>query len=260
MREIDRATDAILHAVDAGLPIVSLTGAGISEESGIPTFRGESGIWREHDPETVASYEGFRRDPRLVWQFHERLREMCRDAAPNPAHMALAWLQRALGERCDMPVITQNIDGLHQRAGTREVIELHGNAHRARCERCGAMIERLPDTLEELPPRCDCGGMLRPDVVWFGEQLPRDALERAQRWAEGAGVMLVIGTSCTVQPAASLPIVALRSDATVIEVNPELTAASAVVQVTLRGPAGEVMAELAETVGAELGERTVSGE
>jgi len=140
-------------------------------------------------------------------------------------------------------VITQNIDGLHQAAGSTDVLELHGSCHRMRCTECDFSTGDMPDTFETIPPVCECGEMLRPDVVWFGEQLPRDAMTRAQHWAEVAGVMIVIGTSATVQPAASLPVIALRSGAEVVEANLEPTPLSAVVDVSLRGPAGEILPE-----------------
>ncbi|MGC9318538.1 MAG: SIR2 family NAD-dependent protein deacylase [Armatimonadota bacterium] len=252
MTDLERAASAIARAVERDLPAVALTGAGISRESGIPTFRGSGGIWQEHDPEEVATLEGFLRDPERAWCFHEQLRDLCLSSAPNPAHMALAWMQESL-DGGSVPIITQNIDGLHQAAGSRAVIELHGSAHRARCTRCDFTTDDLPRHLEELPPVCDCGAVLRPDVVWFGEQLPREAMERAQRLSRQAGVMLVIGTSATVQPAASLPVLAQREGATLVEVNPEPTALTGVVDLELRGPAGEIMPELADALDLALG-------
>ncbi|MEA3403430.1 MAG: NAD-dependent deacylase [Armatimonadota bacterium] len=252
MSDVGRAASAIERAAAQDLPIVSLTGAGISRESGIPTFRGQDGIWQEHDPEEVATLEGFLRDPERAWRFHEQLRELCLSSDPNPAHTALAWIQKSL-DGASAPIITQNIDGLHQAAGSRHVIELHGSAHRARCTRCDFTTDDLPRHLEQLPPTCDCGAVLRPDVVWFGEQLPREAMERAQRLSRQAGVMLVIGTSATVQPAASLPVVALRAGASLVEINPEPTALTGVVDIQLRGPAGEVMPELAGALASALG-------
>ncbi len=252
MDDVERAADRIATRVAEGLPIVCFTGAGISQESGIPTFRGESGLWAERDPELVATAEALERDPEAVWRFHEELRAMCREADPNAAHMALAWMETAVAERAPAPVITQNIDGLHQAAGSSNVIELHGNAGRVRCTACEFVSEDLPERFDRLPPLCECGAILRPDVVWFGEQLPRQAMEDAQRWSRLAGVMLIVGTSATVQPAASLPVMAFRSGAVLIEVNPEATALSAVVDVSLRGPAGEVMPELVEELSSEL--------
>ena len=252
MSETARAAELIAAAAVDGEPIVAFTGAGISQESGIPTFRGADGIWREHDPEQVATVEGFRANPAYCWSFHEALRAVCREAVPNAAHLALAWIGRATSERAETPVITQNIDGLHQAAGSDHVVELHGSCHRMRCTQCEFVDGDMPAHLDELPPVCDCGALLRPDVVWFGEQLPRGVMSEAQRWCESAGVMLVIGTSATVQPAASLPVAALRAGAAVIEINCEPTALSPMVEVSLRGPAGQIMPELAEAVGALL--------
>ena len=174
------------------------------------------------------------------------------DARPNPAHVALSWIERAADGRAPVPVVTQNIDGLHQSAGSHEVLELHGSCHRMKCTECDFITDEMPGEFETLPPRCDCGAFLRPDVVWFGEQLPPDAMDEARRLCESADVMLVIGTSATVQPAASLPIVALRSGAAVVELNYEPTALTAAVEISLQGPAGEILPEVAEAVGSLL--------
>ncbi len=252
MSDLQRAVEAVERAASRRLPIVAFTGAGISQESGIPTFHGTSGIWQEHDPQKVATPEGFMEDPERGWRFHERLRRECLAATPNLAHIALTWLEKAMRGRCPTPVITQNIDGLHQRAGSSNVLELHGSAHRVRCTRCDYHSRALPEQFTELPPVCDCGAVLRPDVVWFGEQLPRETMDRAGEWAEMAEVMLVIGTSATVQPAASIPIIALRSGATLIEINPHPTELSKVADVILRGPAGEQTPALVDAVASRL--------
>ena len=252
MSDVERAAQLIAASAGGGQPVVSFTGAGVSQESGIPTFRGDDSIWQQYDPEQVATPEGFLADPALSWRFHEQLRGMCSASAPNPAHLSLAWIETALRDHAPTPVVTQNIDGLHQTAGSTEVVELHGTCHRMRCTQCEYFTDEMPEEFDHIPPMCECGGLLRPDVVWFGEQLPTDAMTEAQRWAQVAGVMLVIGTSATVQPAASLPVVALRSGAAVIEVNREATPLSPIVDVSLRGAAGEIMPELAEAVGTVL--------
>lgn len=252
MSQIDRAAELIAATAQAGRPVVAFTGAGISQESGIPTFRGTDGIWQHYDPERVATLQGFLDAPVYSWRFHEELRRLCRRATPNSAHLALSWIETAVRRDVPAPVITQNIDGLHQAAGSTEVIELHGSCHRMRCTECDFSTDEMPPEFEELPPRCECGGLLRPDVVWFGEQLPGHAVAEAQRWAKSAGVLLVIGTSVTVQPAASLPVIALGSGATVIEVNAEPTPLSEIVDIALRGAAGDIMPDLAEAVGANL--------
>lgn len=252
MSEVLRAAALLAESARAGRPIVAFTGAGISVESGIPTFRGAAGLWTEHEPARVASREGFIADPAYVWRFHEELRRVCREAAPNAAHIALAWIETALADSVPTPVITQNIDGLHQAGGSRDVIELHGSAHRVRCTRCAYASDDLPPSFEELPPLCACGSLLRPDVVWFGEDLPREAVRRAQQWAEEAGAMLVVGTSATVQPAATLPMLALQHGAALIEINPEATPLSVLAEVALHGPAGRLLPELAEALAAAL--------
>jgi NAD-dependent deacetylase len=254
MTDLDRAAAILRETADRAEPIVFFTGAGISEESGIPTFRGANGIWQQYDPEQVATAEGFRADPELSWRFHETLREMCRASTPNSGHLALAWVQEAFADCADVAVITQNIDGLHQAAGSNTVVELHGSCHRMRCTECEFSTAEMPDSFEELPPLCECGSLLRPDVVWFGEQLPREAMADAQRWAQDAGVMVVIGTSATVQPAASLPVIALRAGASVVEINCEPTPLSAVVDISLRGAAGDLLPALAEATGGAVGE------
>ncbi|HDP89651.1 MAG TPA: NAD-dependent deacylase [Thioalkalivibrio sp.] len=257
MTEVERAAAIVAEQAAHGMPIVALTGAGISAESGVPTFRGRGGIWTQHDPERVATLRGFREDPARAWTFHEQLRRLCRGAAPNLGHLALAWIDVALGDSIPTPVITQNIDGLHQAAGSRDVLELHGSALRVRCAACDYRSDDLPDEFEELPPHCHCGALLRPDVVWFGETLPEAAMRQARRWAEAAGAMLVIGTSATVQPAASLPVVALRAGAAVIEVNPEPTALTAMAAVALRGPAGAILPALVSALGDRLSGQTL---
>lgn len=194
---------------------VVFTGAGISAESGIPTFRGAGGLWKNFRAEDLATPEAFRRDPALVWEWYEWRRGLIRDAKPNAAHDAIASLENAL-------VVTQNVDGLHDRAGSRDIIELHGNIFRVRCERERRTL-RHDASFASLPPKCECGGLLRPDVVWFGEMLPPGALERAAEEIKVADLLLVIGTSGVVYPAAGL--VALHGGVT-IEINPQASGVS----------------------------------
>ena len=195
--------------------VVVFTGAGVSADSGIPTFRGASGLWRNFRAEDLATPEAFARDPKLVWDWYEWRRGIIRAAEPNAAHTAIARVRTAV-------VVTQNVDGLHARAGSEDVIELHGNIFRVRCVREGTVTQRL-DALEEIPPRCTCGALLRPDVVWFGEALPEEAIARATATIIGAHLLLVIGTSGVVYPAAGL--VTLHRDIS-IEINPEASAIS----------------------------------
>jgi NAD-dependent deacetylase len=217
-----------------------LTGAGISAESGVPTFRGAGGLWREYRAEDLATPAAFRRDPKLVWEWYDWRRGVVGAARPNAGHEALAAFEQRRGD--GFTLVTQNVDGLHERAGSRRVLRLHGSLWAVRCTGCGTetMDERVP--LPELPPRCAaCGAMLRPGVVWFGEPLPADELVAAVDAAASCDVMLVAGTSAVVYPAASLAPLARRAGARVIEVNVEETPASDGADVSLRGAAGAVL-------------------
>lgn len=213
MSSIEEATRIIRDARPRR--VVVLTGAGVSADSGIPTFRGAGGLWRNFRPEDLATPEAFRRDPRLVWEWYEWRRELVRNAQPNAAHEALARLTDAV-------IVTQNVDGLHKRAGSRDVVELHGNLFRVRCVREGT-TQLHADAFAESPPRCACGALLRPDVVWFGEMLPDDAVARAVGAVRAADLLLVIGTSGVVYPAAGF--VGMHEGLS-IEINPEASAVS----------------------------------
>lgn len=222
--------------------VAVLTGAGISKESGIPTFRdARDGLWAKYDPQELATRDGFRADPKLVWEWYGYRRDLVRKAAPNPGHLALAAMEKLLSE---FILITQNVDGLHEAAGTRTIIELHGNIMRNKCfEEDRPLLSWDESTV---PPTCACGSFVRPDVVWFGEPLPAGALERAHAESRAAGVMLVVGTSGVVQPAASFPFVALESGAWVAEVNTERTALSAHAHLFIEGKSGVVLPRIAE--------------
>ena len=212
--------------------MVFFTGAGVSAESGIPTFRGKGGLWEKFKVEELATPEGFFRNPAKVWEWYDMRRKAIAEAQPNEAHILMAELERECG---DVWVITQNVDGLHRRAGSRKVIELHGNIWRVRCLECGATYYEYRTPLPEYPPRCkECGGMLRPDVVWFGEPLPVDALERAWELAKAADFFVVVGTSGLVYPAAHLPYVAREGGAYVVEINPEETPLSSIAHEVIR--------------------------
>ena len=220
-------------------PVTVLTGAGISAESGVPTFRGQAGLWRDFRPEDLATPRAFRRDPGLVWEWYDWRRGLIGACEPNAAHRTLAEMEQRLP---DLTLITQNVDGLHQLAGSRHVLELHGNIWRTRCLGCDRVSEDHRVPLPEIPPHCPkCGGPLRPDVVWFGESLPSQVLEAAWAAAARCRLMLVIGTSAVVHPAASLPLVALRNGARLIEINPAETPLSTHAYEILRGPAAELL-------------------
>jgi NAD-dependent deacetylase len=215
-----------------------LTGAGISRESGVPTFRDADGLWKNFRPEDVATPEAFARDPRRVWEWYDSRRRIIARAQPNAAHRALAALQG----RSEVLLITQNVDGLHQAAGSRRVVEFHGNLWRTRCTRCGDLREDRRVPLDPLPPRCTrCDGLLRPDVVWFGELIPMEACEAAGEAASRSDVFLVIGTSGTVEPAASIARSALARGIPVIEINAEQTPWSPLYTISLIGRAGEIV-------------------
>ena len=219
--------------------VALLTGAGISAESGIATFRGAGGLWENHSIEEVATPQGFERDPLLVWRFYEARRIQGAKCEPNKGHHAIARLEGRLEGR--FTLITQNVDGLHARAGSRNVLELHGSLWRVRCARCGFKGEDRRAPLPQLPPRCACGALLRPDIVWFGEPLDERILGSAITAAERCGLFLVVGTSGVVEPAASLARIACANGAEVWEVNPEKTPLTEVCARSFRSPAGEVM-------------------
>lgn len=219
--------------------VAVLTGAGISAESGIPTFRGAGGLWRNYRPEDLATSEAFLRDPKLVWEWYDWRRGLIAAAQPNAGHFAIVQL----ADRKHVTLITQNVDGLHSRAGSKDIIEFHGNIWRTRCVRCRriAVDERVP--LPEIPPLCACGGLVRPDVVWFGEMIPAHLLESAFAAVEVCDLLLVVGTSAVVYPAASLAEVALMKGTPVIEVNIERTPLSDRARF-IQGPAAKVLPEL----------------
>jgi NAD-dependent deacetylase len=221
--------------------VAVLTGAGVSAESGVPTFRGSDGLWRTYRAEDLATPEAFRRDPVLVWEWYDWRRQLIAKCRPNPAHHAIAALE---GQIQDFLLITQNVDGLHHKAGSRRMVELHGNLWRVRCLREEKIAEESEVPLQSIPPRCVCGGLLRPDVVWFGEELPPDAVREAFRAAEACDVMLVVGTSALVQPAASLPLASKERGAYVVEVNLEPTWLTAVADESHHGRAGEILPRL----------------
>jgi NAD-dependent deacetylase len=240
-------TRRLVERIGRASRLVVLTGSGVSQESGVPTFRGEEGLWKRHRPEELATRQAFESDPRLVWDWYDYRRQIVAEARPNRAHEAIARLESSFP---DFRLITQNTDGLHDRAGSSAPTELHGNIWRARCTRERTVFDLLESPLSEIPPLCEkCGSFLRPDVVWYGEPLPMKAYEDSHTAASRCDAMLVIGTSAFVHPAASLPLVAKHNGALVVEVNTSYTPISALVDATLLGRAGDVMPELEEMLG-----------
>jgi NAD-dependent deacetylase len=234
-----------MHAVRQWLEqshsIAVLTGAGVSAESGVPTFRGANGLWNRQRVENLATPEAFARDPRLVWEWYNWRRSVLAEVKPNPGHYALAELEK---RSPSFTLITQNVDGLHESAGSRNVLRLHGSIWMVRCLDCHreTMDNRVP--LPEIPPRCACGGLLRPGVVWFGEPLPHQVWQEAEAAARSADLFLVIGTSAVVYPAAGLAQIAKSAGARVVEINIEETPLTGAIDKFLRGPSGELLPQL----------------
>ena len=238
--------DRVASWIRAAEHVVVLTGAGISAESGVPVFRGAGGLWRQFRPEQLATPEAFARQPELVWEWYLWRRARIAEATPNAGHYTIARWQR---QRDGVTLLTQNVDGLHPRAGSPPPIELHGNLWRVRCARdCGTRAEDDASGTPRTTLRCACGAWLRPDVVWFGEALDSLAMEQAMDAVTAADVVLVVGTSAVVYPVAALPQLAKQRRARVVEVNVEETALSADVSAVLRGRAGEVLPAIEEAL------------
>lgn len=221
---------------------VALTGAGISVESGIPAFRGAQGMWERFDPMEYATIGAFRRDPEKVWGMLAEMLDLLRTSVPNPGHRSLTALERMGLLRS---VITQNVDGLHQEAGSRNVIEFHGGARELLCLACRRRYSTWEKIREGIPPRCGCGTILKPDIVFYGEQIPRDAFAMSEAEAESAAVLLVVGTSAEASPACDIPHIASRQGALIVEVNPEETSLTRTLSsIHLRDGAGRALSEL----------------
>lgn len=233
--------DSVIQKVAGAKYLAVLTGAGISAESGVPTFRGKDGLWKNFRAEDLATPEAFERDPKLVWEWYDWRRGIIGDVSPNPGHEAIARLEKIFPQ---FQLVTQNVDGLHEKAGSRKIEELHGNIWKMRCLKEKTVVSNREVPLKQIPPYCGCGSLMRPHIVWFGESLFPGTLEVAFQTAEECDCMLVVGTSAVVQPAASLPLGAKRAGAYVVEINPERTPISDAVDATLLGKSGEVLPEL----------------
>jgi NAD-dependent deacetylase len=249
---LDEALDRAASVLRLARKVAVLTGAGVSAESGLATFRGPDGLWEGQRVEDVATPRAFERDPVLVWRFYHMRRANLAAAAPNPGHHALAALERHYGPD-NFTLITQNVDGLHRAAGSQSVLEIHGTLRRVRCTGCGAAEERGALPLPELPRCRACDALLRPDVVWFEEMLPQDVWAEACHAAGYCDCFLVIGTSAIVYPAAGLTSLARANGAEVIEINLTRTAASREADVVLLGPSGSILPQLLERLSPARG-------
>ena len=231
--------DSVISKLKNAEKFVFVTGAGISQESGIPTFRGKDGLWRNHDAMKLATIDAFYDNPKLVWEWYNERRTNIFAAQPNLGHKAIAELEKFT----EVVVLTQNIDGLHQKAGSSEVLELHGSIIKIKCSVCDFKDEILTD-FSEIPPLCKCGNILRPDVVWFGESLPQDVWQKAMILASQCDLMIIVGTSLVVSPANTLPMYAKQSDAILIEINPENTEMSYEMDLAIRNTGANSLPEL----------------
>ncbi len=236
---ISNNTKKIADKLKQSSKIIVVTGAGISQESGIPTFRGKDGLWRKYDPMKLATIDAFYENPKLVWEWYEERRKNILAAKPNAGHIAIVELEK----KKQVHVLTQNIDGLHQRAGSKSVYELHGSIITIKCTSCN-FKDKILSSFSELPPLCKCGSILRPDVVWFGESLPQHVWHDAISHASSCDTMIVVGTSLAVSPANLLPVYAKQNGAILIEVNPDETPMSTTMDISIRSSAAKALPEL----------------
>ena len=235
--------ESVADKLQQAKKIVFVTGAGISQESGIPTFRGDDGLWRTYDPMQLATINAFNQNPKLVWEWYEDRRKNILAAKPNAGHVAIS----ELAKHKEVWVLTQNIDGLHQRAGSQNVLELHGSIITIKCTVCN-FKDKITSDFSEMPPLCKCGNILRPDVVWFGEPLPQDVWGDAMTHSSLCDVMVVAGTSLSVSPANLLPMYAKQNSALMIEVNPAETLMSASMDLSIRLTSAKALPELVSIV------------
>jgi len=234
--------DSLIDTLKNSASIVFFTGAGISSESGIPTFRGKEGLWNKFKPEELANFDAFIRNPELVWEWYNYRRRIVHEAKPNPAHLTIAEMQNHFK---DVTVVTQNVDNLHRRAGSKKIFELHGNIENNFCISCKKNQDEDLDFSHGVP-KCVCGGLIRPGVVWFGEFLPEDQFRGGELAAMKADVFFVVGTSAVVYPAAGLVYTAKASGATIVEINIEETEISSSVNYSYFGKAGEILPKIFE--------------
>ena len=240
----------LIQKLKAARSVLFFTGAGISAESGIDTFRGKGGLWNKMKPEELASISGFMRNPDLVWEWYQYRRKIVRDTGPNPGHTTIAEFEKYFD---DVTVVTQNVDNLHHRAGSTNILEVHGNIERNFCMDCRTLygIEDFLD-VEEAPKCRKCGGMIRPDVVWFGEMLPQDIFTEAERKAKQSDICFIVGTSAVVYPAAYIPLSAKEGNSYLVEINIEPTEITNLVDCSLMGKSGEILPELINYLKREI--------
>ena len=230
--------ESVAEKIDEFKKIVFVTGAGISQESGIPTFRGNDGLWRNYDPMKLATIDAFYDDPKLVWEWYNDRRKNILNAQPNKGHKAIAELEKY----AEIVVLTQNIDGLHQRGGSSKVLELHGSIIKIKCTVCDYK-EEIKSEISMVPPICECGNILRPDVVWFGEALPQDVWRDAMIHASQCDLMIIAGTSLVVSPANTLPLYAKQNNAFLLEINPENTEMSSEMDLAIKNSSAVALPE-----------------
>lgn len=235
-----------LEKISSARSVVFFTGAGVSAESGIPTFRGEDGIWNKLKPEELANLDAFLKNPRMVWEWYKHRKQIVHGSQPNSAHKIISDFQNIFP---DVKVITQNIDNLHKRAGSKNVFELHGNIERNYCVECKTFYNDEVIFNDDVP-KCRCGGLIRPDVVWFGEYLPQDEFNEAETAAKNSDIFFIVGTSAIVYPAASIIFTAKKNGAFIIEVNLERTEASSAADRSFFGQAGKILPSIYKEVKA----------
>ena len=238
--------EEFLKALKNASHVAVLTGAGISAESGVPTFRGEEGLWKKFRAEELATVDAFMNNPELVWEWYLWRRQLMSEVSPNPGHEALAEMEKHYD---DFTLITQNVDGLHRTAGSRNILELHGNITLNKCFNCSKPYEGEIDISGGQMPRCECGGKIRPDVVWFGELLPPAAINGAFAAAERSELFFSVGTSALVHPAASLPLAAKQRGAYLVEVNLDPTPLTGLADFSIQGKSGEILPQILQRLG-----------
>ncbi|HDS00390.1 MAG TPA: NAD-dependent deacylase [candidate division Zixibacteria bacterium] len=242
-------SETLIELLKKDPKICVLTGAGVSAESGVPTFRGKEGIWKKFRAEELATVDAFLSNPELVLAWYQHRRDIIDNIEPNPGHYALAKMEKHFSDFC---LVTQNVDALHRKAGSEHVLEVHGNIMRNKCLTCGKPVNRLDFKEGDDIPRCECGGMIRPDVVWFGEMLPADVFAEANKKSFQCELFLSIGTSAIVYPAAGLPIAAKQRGAYLVEINVQETELSTYADEVLLGPSGEILPKLLMAAGIDI--------